>query len=240
MKNIHRLFWVCALLIALPVSIFATPAAGLYLKAEDFDVAALIPPAPEDSSLVTASDLVTVLEVQKRRTPEQVALAAYFANDSVFQYDAVIGSWFTAVNLPRTAEFFEQIEADRYAISTKGKKVWQRPRPPLLDPRIHACIDLPKSGAYPSGHSTMAFVWAGLLAEIFPDKREALRERAMVVAWSRIIGGVHYPTDITAGRMLGDCLVQEFLKVPGLREALQAVKGEIARVSAVEHIGAMP
>ena len=222
---------VLAVLLALPLVAAAAPEAGRYLKAADIDVASLIPTAPADDSLTTAADLVTVYEVQKRRTPEEVALAAYFADDTVFQYDAVIGKWFTAANLPFTAEFFEQIDADRYAISSKGKQVWQRPRPPLLDPRIHACISLPKSGAYPSGHSTMAFVWAGLLAEAFPEKREALRARAELVAWSRIIGGVHYPTDITAGRMLGDRLAADFLKVPAVREALQRVKAEAAQAA---------
>jgi len=204
----------------------AYPAAGKYLRAEDIDVTAMIPPAPADNSLTTAADVTTVLEVQKRRTPEQVALANYFAHDSVFQYAAVIGPWFTAENLPEAAKFFAQIASDRYAISSKGKAVWNRPRPPLLDTRVHACIPLPKSGAYPSGHATMAFVWAGLLGEVFPDQREALREQAQLVAWSRIIGGVHYPTDITAGRMLGDKLAQAFLQVPEVREALQRVKSE--------------
>jgi membrane-associated phospholipid phosphatase len=222
---------VWAILLALPLAVVAAPEAGRYLKAADIDVASLIPPAPTDDSLATAADLLTVYEVQQRRTPEQVALANYFAEDTVFQYDAVIGKWFTAANLPITAEFFAQIDADRVAITRQGKRVWQRPRPPLLDPRIHACVSLPKSGAYPSGHSTIAFVWAGLLAEAFPEKREELRARAQLVAWSRVIGGVHYPTDITAGRQLGDRLAAEYLKVPAVREALEQIKAEAAHVA---------
>lgn len=210
----------------------ALPEAGRFLHAADFDVAQMIPAAPADDSIATAADLEVVYQVQRRRSPEEIAVANYFVHDSVFQFDAVIGSWFTAENLPATAAFFAQIEADRRAISDQGKKLWSRPRPPLLDPRVHTCIELPKSGAYPSGHSTMAFVRAGLLAEIFPEQREALRERAQLVAWSRVVGGVHYPSDIVAGRMLGDRLVEEFLKVPAVREALEQVRAEVAAVAA--------
>lgn len=223
-------FVVLLLFFALP-ALRAAPEAGRYLRAADIEVTALIPPAPANDSLTTAADLATVLEVQKRRTPAEAAIAAYFVKDSVFQYAAVIGPWFTAANLPFAAEFFDQVYADRFAISSKGKQAWQRPRPPLLDVRIHPCIDLPASGAYPSGHATMAFVWADLLAEIFPDKRAALRERAELVAWSRVIGGVHYTSDIAAGRMLGDRLAAEFLKVPAVREALDRIRTEAARAS---------
>lgn len=200
---------------------------GLYLRAEDVDVTALIPPAPAGDSLTTAADLEVVYQLQQRRTPEQLALASLYVADSVFNFQPIIGPWFTAANLPFTDEFFRQIYADRFAITTRGKKVWQRPRPPLLDPRIHAAIDLPSSGAYPSGHATQTFLWIGLLSEIFPEHRAALRARAELVAWSRVVGGVHYPSDIVAGRMLGDKLVDEFLRVPAVRGALERVKAEV-------------
>jgi acid phosphatase (class A) len=229
MKIFRTISFLLVLGLLAPPAIYAVEA-GRYLRAADINVTSLIPPAPTADSLTTAADLVTVLEVQKRRTPEQIAMATYFVHDSVFQYEVVLGSWFKAENLPMAAAFFAQIQADRFAISSKGKEVWQRPRPPLLDSHVHACIELPKSGAYPSGHTTMAFVWAGLLGELFPDKREALRERAELVAWSRVIGGVHYPTDITAGRILGDELARKFLEVPAVREAMAEVKAECERV----------
>ncbi|MEJ1974046.1 MAG: phosphatase PAP2 family protein [Lacunisphaera sp.] len=224
-----RLFFRHLLLAGLLfATLNAAPEAGRYLRTQDFDATKVIPVAPAADSLATLADLETVYQVQLRRTPEQVTLANYFAADTVFQYDAVIGPWFTAANLPRTAEIFLQIAADRSAISSAGKAVWNRPRPPLLDPRIHACAPLPKSGSYPSGHSTQAFLWAGLLAEVFPERRAALRERAELVAWSRVVAGVHYPTDIAAGRVLGDRLVREFLQVPALHAALEEIRAEVA------------
>ncbi|WP_438481128.1 phosphatase PAP2 family protein [Oleiharenicola lentus] len=226
MKLLHsfRIFLLTSVLVT---SGFAAPVAGRYLKTDDFDATKAIPVAPKDDSLTTIADLEVVYQVQQRRTPEQIAVSGYFADNTVFQYDAAIGTWFTAVNLPKTSELFLQVYADRFAISSKGKEVWNRPRPPLLDKRIRVTAPLPKSGSYPSGHSTQAFLWAGLLAEIFPEQRAALRERAELVAWSRVTAGVHYPSDIVAGRMLGDALVKEFMKVPAFRTALDEVKAEV-------------
>ena len=69
-------------------------------------------------------------------------------------------------------------------------------------------------------------MWANLLAEVFPEHKEALLERAQLVAWSRVVGGVHYPTDIVAGRMLGERLANDFAAQPDVRAALSRVKAE--------------
>lgn len=241
MNTNSKKFLALLLSFFLSLAALAAPEAGRYVRTQDFDATRVIPTAPANDSLTTLADLVTVYQVQLRRTPEQVAIANYFAEDSVFKYNAVIGEWFTAANLPRTAEIFLQVYADRFAISSAGKAVWNRPRPPLMDPRIKACVPLPASGSYPSGHSTQAYLWAGLLAEVFPEHRAALRERASLVAWSRVVGGVHYPSDIEAGRLLGDRLVAEFLKAPGMREALDTVRAEVAPfVTRKEPVAAMP
>jgi acid phosphatase (class A) len=205
----------------------AAPDAGRYLKAADIDLRQMIPDAPSDDSLATRADLETVVNVQQRRTSEQVVAAVVYDKQQVFQNDDVIGPWFNARNLPQTAAFFAQVAADRFAISSKGKEYWNRPRPPLIDARVKPAIELPTTGAYPSGHSTQAFVNAGLLAEIFPELRDALREHARQVAWSRVIAGVHYPTDTAAGQMLGERLAKEFLKNPDVRAALDRVRGEV-------------
>lgn len=226
MLKLSHLGSVVCLVGLVAVSLSARPAPGKYLLTENADVTVWLPPAPADNSLTTAADVTTLLAVQQRRTPDEIALANVYAHDRVYGFAAVLGPWFTAENLPGGAAFFEQVAADVGAISAKAKRTWQRPRPPLLDTRIHACVPLPKSGSYPSGHTMRAFVWAGLLAEVFPEQRAELRAHAELIAWSRVIGGVHYPSDITAGRMLGERLVAELLKSPALRADLAALAAE--------------
>lgn len=219
-------FVAALMLAAASLAATARPEAGRYLRAASFDLRKILPDAPADDSLATRADLEVVLQVQARRTPDQIAVATQFEVLTVFDFDTVLGAWFGVANLPFTAGFFDQVNADRAAVSNLGKAIWNRPRPPLLDPRIKPAAAFTTSGSYPSGHATQAFVQAGLLAAAFPEKREALREHARLIAWSRVIGGVHYPSDIVAGQILGDRLVEEFLQVPAVREALDRVRAE--------------
>jgi acid phosphatase (class A) len=80
--------------------------------------------------------------------------------------------------------------------------------------------------SYPSGHAASAFTLAALLGEIFPDKKEALLEQAAEIAENRVIGGVHYPSDIAAGKQLGLAIAQTLLANPDFQKKLAAVKAQ--------------
>ncbi|OAM87735.1 phosphatase PAP2 family protein [Termitidicoccus mucosus] len=236
MKNAHRharlfrariaSFAALLAVIALASSLSAAP--GRYLDAAAYDLAGLLPAPPPDDSLATRAELETVYQAQLARTPAQAELARRFDAYSVFHFDSVLGSWFNAENLPFTAVFFEQILADRKAISDTAKNIWNRPRPPLFDKSIRPLLELPSSGAYPSGHSTQAHLWAGLLAAAFPMHGDALRARARELAWSRVVAGVHYPSDIIGGRILGERLAADFLKNAEVQDAIARIRAEAA------------
>lgn len=57
--------------------------------------------------------------------------------------------------------------------------------------------------SFPSGHAANAFMVAVLLAERFRRKRYCLYGMAALVAFSRIYLGVHYPSDVLMGCLLG-------------------------------------
>ncbi|WP_286237095.1 phosphatase PAP2 family protein [Neptuniibacter halophilus] len=57
--------------------------------------------------------------------------------------------------------------------------------------------------SFPSGHAAAAFVFAGLVAHFYPGFTELAYSLAVMVGISRILLGVHYPTDIAAGAALG-------------------------------------
>lgn len=78
-----------------------------------------------------------------------------------------------------------------------------RARPPVADPRVHPLIALPHDSSMPSGHAMMAFAGAVLLAALLPRLRLALLALAAGVAISRVYLGVHYPSDVIAGGLLG-------------------------------------
>lgn len=95
-----------------------------------------------------------------------------------------------------------------------------------MDAGIRPCVPLPGSGSYPSGHSLYIFVEAGVLAEVFPEHREALMTLAHRAAWGRIQGGVHFPTDVVGGRLLAEILVKEMKESEAFQRAVEACRKE--------------
>lgn len=68
---------------------------------------------------------------------------------------------------------------------------------------IRFLIAPPDQFSFPSGHTAGAFVFAVLLGHLFPIFSFPLLFWASLVGYSRIYVGVHYPTDILAGSILG-------------------------------------
>ena len=80
------------------------------------------------------------------------------------------------------------------------------------------------SYAYPSGHSTRAFVCASLLTDLFPEKRKDILTEARTKAWNRVILGRHYPDDVYAGQLYGKYLATQLLHEPSFEKEWALVK----------------
>ncbi len=197
-----------------------------FLRATPLELMKRLPPAPEVGSLAALADLEAVLQVQAWRTPEQVAWADVVDKWSALDFAPVLGPWFTEANLPATAALMKAATGDLRPVSREIKKHYDRPRPPKVDPRVQPTVPVPTSGSYPSGHTLHIFVEAGVLAEIYPECREALMARAHRAAWGRIIGGVHFPTDVVGGRLLAAMIVEDMKQSEAFRQAVAACRRE--------------
>ena len=84
-------------------------------------------------------------------------------------------------------------------------KLLSRRTRPLLDdvPLVRQLSRAPKSTSFPSGHSASAFAFAVGAAIELPPTGFVLGPLASAVAFSRIYTGVHYPSDVIAGALLG-------------------------------------
>ena len=78
-----------------------------------------------------------------------------------------------------------------------------RARPPVGDPRVHPSITVPRGPSMPSGHAMTAFAAAVVLAAVAPRARWAFFGLAAAIALSRVYLGVHFPSDIIVGAVLG-------------------------------------
>ena len=62
---------------------------------------------------------------------------------------------------------------------------------------------MPASTSFPSGHAASGFAFASAIGRDQPWLGFALRLLATAVAYSRVHTGVHYPSDVVAGALIG-------------------------------------
>ena len=66
--------------------------------------------------------------------------------------------------------------------------------------------------SFPSAHAAFSWMMAVLLAYWFPRYRILFFVLAGFIGWTRIYLGLHYPSDVIAGALLGYGLTRIFLK----------------------------
>lgn len=219
-----------AILLALPLALNAADKSYFAgdTKAIASAIIAHIPPPPADDSPAGRADLETLLQVQKDRTPAQIARAKRIAGHSAIQMGAVVfGADFTKENFPRTAALMKELTAARGKIGGSNKKKFNRPRPFQRSQDIVVATSKPTSTSYPSGHSTVGAFWGAMYSAAFPEYKPLFDLEVRETMWCRVIAGVHYPTDTQAGLILGTLTAREMLKAPDTQAAIREIRDEI-------------
>ncbi len=197
-----------------------------YLKHDKPDASEILTPPPLPGSAEQSADLDEVRTVHHAAGADDVALAYSEKKFTVFNFAGAIGGFFLSNNLPKTTLFFAKVQADAENVTDLGKDYFKRPRPYTTDPSL-ANGKLEKSFSYPSGHSTESMVLALVLADLLPDKQDAIIAHARQIGWHRVQIARHYPTDIYAGRVLAQAIVKQFKKSETFNRDFAEVKAEI-------------
>ncbi len=206
-------------------------AVDTYLVPGHPDGIALLAAPPEPGSAEQAADLNTVRAVFSKRTAEEEARTTRHESLSLFAFEPAIGPSFVPGKYPKTEALYEKVKKSIGDPINVAKEHWNRKRPYEVDPKLG--FGRPeKNASYPSGHSTRGSVYAAVLAEVFPDKRDQILAIGREIGWDRVLIGKHYPTDIYAGRVLAKAIMRELMASPAFQHDLAEAKEE---AMAVEH-----
>lgn len=90
--------------------------------------------------------------------------------------------------------------------------------------------ELSTNGSYPSGHTSIGWATALVLAEINPDRQNEILDRGFQMGESRVICGYHFQSDVDAGRLTGSGAVARLHADPGFNKQLAKAKKEFAKL----------
>jgi acid phosphatase (class A) len=205
------------------------PTHAYFTNASTLDVALLLAPPPTPDSTTTQTELALIHRVEQTRTAGQIAAArADDQEQDIFIFKDTLGQDFTAEKLPHTAALSRHIHNDEGVVTKPLKNTFARPRPFQSDSTFKPVCTLSKEpNSYPSGHTVSGYLMAFTLMQMVPEKQAQIMKRAEDYAHNRIVCGVHYPSDIEAGRDIAYLMFGYMLSDPQFQRELSAAREEI-------------
>jgi acid phosphatase (class A) len=197
---------------------------------------ALLPPPPaKGSTALTLDEEVSRKALRLRGTPRwrmATTDAELRFPQAASTFACALGAPISEKETPHLYMLLRRTLADAGLSTYAAKDHYQRTRPFLVNKQPtctpadekHAAKDF----SYPSGHSALGWAWALVLAEIAPDRANAILARGLAFGESRVVCNVHWQSDVAAGRLMGTATVAQLHADPGFQKDLQAAKAEYA------------
>lgn len=214
------------------------PKALVFLKPSQIDPGRLLPPPAKDGSDAQRKELAEVRHLVETRTPERYTQAVWDAeHEDATPFIAAIGEGFNLEKLPATARLLTGVLNDQGIAASAAKDYFKRKFPVAVaipaTYREWTCDKddrKPESRplrSYPSGHSTLAYSVGVVLADLIPEKSQAILARAADYAYSREVCGDHYHSDVEASHALGTAVGIMLLNSEAAKSQIEAARAEL-------------
>ncbi|HUQ09932.1 MAG TPA: phosphatase PAP2 family protein [Steroidobacteraceae bacterium] len=185
------------------------------------------PPAPDSAR--TRRELDDLLALQSARTPAEVAAAQADRKTKIVRfYDALGFDASDPPELPHVEKLAQRVEDDVRIYVRAVKDHFRRLRPYEIEPRLQPCIENVRGDlSYPSGHSAYGWAMAYLLESMVPERGLDLEARAEAFARQRMVCGVHFPSDLAAGKFAARWVLDALSGSPQFNEELAEARSEL-------------
>ena len=145
-------------------------------------------------------------------------------------FACVLGTRIDQARVPAVINLLERARLD-LARATRGPKVHYRRLRPFVGNEAPICVQrtqaLADSFSYPSGHATQGWAYALILASLVPEKATAILVRGRAYGESRVVCGVHWLSDVVAGRLTGTSVFATLMGDATFRADLEKARAEL-------------
>ncbi len=208
-----------------------------YLAAADMpDSLQLVGAPPAAGSAAFALDEEVHRQMKALRSGPRGTLAT---QDAELRFPAAAGAFACTLGInisqeetPHLTTLLRRSLSDAGGATYGAKNKYSRTRP-FVHYKEGSCTPaaearLAKDGSYPSGHSALGYAWGLILAEVAPERANALVARGQAFGDSRLVCGVHWHSDVMAGRAIGAAAVARLHADPVFNAQVALARAEVA------------
>lgn len=206
---------------------------GGYIDRAGFDVTSALPDAPTEGTDRYELDREIFRHTRALDNTPRWAMAVndvqLDATHMLADFSCAAGITLSPASAPRLVRLLTKASRDTDAESGIAKKHFKRLRPFKIDsgPICEPASDVANSYDYPSGHTTQGWTWALILAELLPERAQAILARGRAFGESRIVCGVHNASAVEAGRTSAAATLSVIRARPAYRDDFAAAQDEI-------------
>ncbi|MDE5850041.1 MAG: phosphatase PAP2 family protein [Muribaculaceae bacterium] len=199
----------------------------------------ILPPPPDGASITFLNDQARYTWGKTmRNTPrgEQAVQDARVGGDGVPRaFSEAFGIEINKEGTPEIYQLIVGMREDAGDLGTREAKDYYNRTRPFCFYDEETCNpeqqeELSTNGSYPSGHTSIGWATALVLAEINPERQNEILKRGFDMGESRVICGYHFQSDVDAGRLTGAMTVARLHADPAFQAQLEKAKKEFKKL----------
>ncbi len=218
-----------------------TPTPSGYLAVEALpDSLIILGPPPAEESAEAAAERANFLATRALagtpRWTQAIADSELFGDKAHYSLSCAAGVAITVKDTPTLSRMLDRLVLDAGRSVSAAKSRFMRERPLIAHPDAPVCVPreawMKTNGSYPSGHAAFGWAWSLVMIELLPARATPLAERGRAFGESRVVCGLHFPSDVAAGQIMAAATVARLHAEPAFLKDLETARAELARAPA--------
>jgi membrane-associated phospholipid phosphatase len=190
------------------------------------DWAAIVGPYPALGTPEALQEVGILAWLQRTRTSADVARAQSENTPSLGCFNQVLPVRTLGIgDFPLTTALLAAARVELLPIVHALQAEFGRLRPYVVYPNLDPALPKTFTVCYPSSHAVLGEVYARIIAQLDPANKDIILETGQTLGNDRVLGGVHWPSDVEAGQRLGRAFATYWISQPQNRLAIQQACG---------------